>query len=54
MDLLEDVALLQPAVLQQDLLKRDVEEARKKRGGKDPEDIEPIQERRRLMDIMPD
>ena len=38
---MDDVALLS-AVLQQDLLERYVEEARKERGGEDPEDIRPV------------
>ena len=42
MDPLDDVALLQIPVLQQDLLERYVEEARKERGGEDPEDIRPV------------
>jgi len=56
MDSLEDVVLLQIAVLWQDLLKRDVEEARKNRGGEDPEDIRPVhgwQRRGGCMDITP-
>ena len=57
MDPLDDVALLQTAVLQQDLLEKDVEEARK-RGGKDPEDIRPVHGWQRrgggCMDITPD
>jgi len=36
MDLLDDVALLQIAVLQQDLLDRDVEEARKRKRTRRP------------------
>jgi len=57
MDSLEDVVLLQIAVLWQDLLKRDVEEARKDRGGEDPEDIRPAHGWQRrgggCMDITP-
>jgi len=49
--------LLQIAVLQQDLLERDVEEA-SKTGKEDPDDIRPIHgwQRRRggCIDIMPD
>ena len=41
MDLLDDVALLQIAVLQQDLLERDVQEVRKRKG-EDSEDIRPV------------
>jgi len=45
--------LIQIAVLQQDLLENDVDEARKERGRKDPENIRPVhgwhaEERRRL------
>jgi len=41
MDPLDDVALLQLAVLQQDLLERDVKRPRKEREGEDPENIRP-------------
>jgi len=41
MDPLDDVAFLQIAVLQQDLFQRDVEEAKKEKGG-NPEDIRPV------------
>ena len=54
---LDDVALLQIAVLQQDLLERDAESLGK-RGLEDPEDIRPIHGWHRreggCMDIMPD
>ena len=58
MDLLDDVALLQIAVLQQDLLERDIEDVRKERGREDAEDIRPVHGWQRrgggCMDITPD
>jgi len=58
MDALDDVALLQIAVLQQDLLERDVEGLGKERGREDPEDIRLVHGWQRrgggCMDIAPD
>jgi len=52
MDLLDDVALLQIAVLQQDLLERDVEEATRRKHKRRPKRYQTrtwlVEERRRL------
>jgi len=42
LDLFDDVVFLQTAVLQQDLLGRDVEEVTRRKHKKDPEDIRPV------------